>query len=248
MRLKVLIVDDEPVARATVRGLVEGDDDVELVEECGDGRRALERLGQEAFDVLFLDVEMPELDGLEVLSHLPREKRPVVVFTTAFDHFATRAFDESATDYLLKPFSDRRFAQALERVKESLRARALFEGDEGISDPGAGEPYTSRLTIHREGRLEVVPVEDLIWIQSADQYVRLHLERGEHLMRGSMGELERGLDPASFARVHRSAIVALERVRCLETRGGGTGRLQLTTGEWVPVSRSRVPLVRRLLG
>ena len=110
MNLKVLIVDDEPVARATVRGLVEEDPDVVLVEECGDGREALEQLARGGHDVLFLDVEMPEMNGLEVLSRLPHENRPIVVFTTAFDHFATRAFDENATDYLLKPF-DRLFPE-----------------------------------------------------------------------------------------------------------------------------------------
>jgi len=256
MKLKVLIVDDEPVARATIRSLVEADGDVGYVAECGDGREALQQLAKESADVLFLDVEMPEVNGFEVLAALPRERRPIVVFTTAFDHFATKAFDENATDYLLKPFSDERFQQALARAKESLRTRALIEAGNKIGSfadatEALGEKaptYSSRLSIHREGRVDVVQVDDIEWIQSADQYVRLHTGDTEYLMRASMGELEKVLDPGRFARVHRSAIVAIPRVRRLETKGGGTGRVLLVCGDWVPVSRYKVPVLRRLLG
>lgn len=248
--LTVLVVDDEPVARATIRGLVGADAALRLVGECGDGRSALEAIVRERPDILFLDVEMPEMTGLEVLAALPEGERPIVVFTTAYDHFATKAFDENATDYLLKPFSDERFARALERAKEGVRLARLVRSGAVPSEPDAatsGE-RRDRLTIHREGRLIVVHTSEIEWIQSADQYVRLHTDTGEHLMRASMSELERLLEPERFTRVHRSAIVAIDRVRRLETRGGGTGRVLLEGGEWVPVSRSQVPRVRRLLG
>lgn len=263
MTLRVLVVDDESVARATVRGLLALDADVELVGECANGAEALDALRALRPNLVFLDVEMPGLDGLAFLEALPEDERPAVVFTTAYDRYAARAFDERAADYLLKPFSDDRFRQALERAKQVLRTEALIRSGrdvaelvEGLTREGAesaesigGPGRPDRLTIHKEGRVEVVDLAELEWVQAADQYVRLHVRGGgEHLMRASMAELERTLDPRRFTRVHRSAIVSLDRVTRLETRGGGAGRVLLADGTWVPVSRSRVPALRRLLG
>lgn len=236
--LRVLVVDDEPYARATLVKLLADARDVELVGECANGEEALESVRALTPDLVFLDVEMPACDGLSFLDALPEEARPAVVFTTAHDRYATRAFDEQAVDYLLKPFSDERFHVALERAVERFRSAPAPRRPESLK----------RLSIHREGRIELVDVADVEWIQSADQYVRIHTGESEHLMRQSMSELERALDPARFARVHRSAIVALDRVTRLETAGRGTGRVLLASGTWVPVSRSRVAAVRRLLG
>jgi two-component system LytT family response regulator len=243
-RLRVLLVDDEPMARAGLRRLVASDGELELVGECANGVEALAFLEERGADLVLLDVDMPGMDGFELLEALTAERRPAIVFTTAYDRFALRAFDVHAVDYLLKPFDDERFEQAVERVKERLRGGTpeAPQGDEPPEEP------LERFVIHREGHVEVIDPGDVEWIEAADQYVRLHAADGEHLMRESMARLEQRLDPGRFLRVHRSAIVALDRVRRLETRAGGAGRLLLAGGAWVPVSRSRVAAVRRRLG
>ncbi len=238
-RLRVLVVDDEPMARASLVRLLQADDEIDVVGVCADGEEALAAIDDLAPDLVFLDVQMPVRDGFEVLRALPDEGRPEIVFTTAFARYAPAAFDVEAVDYLLKPFDDERFARALARAKDRLRLPSF---------PPATTSPAERLTIHREGRVDLVEVAEIDWIEAADQYVRLHTAEGEHLMRESMGQLERVLDPTRFMRVHRSAIVALDRVRRLESRGGGVGRLLLGDGTWVPVSRSRMAAVRRQLG
>lgn len=237
--LRVVVVDDEPMARSALRALLVAEDGVDLVAECANGREALAVVRTARPDLLFLDVEMPGMTGLEVLAELSPSERPAVIFTTAFAEYAVDAFEFEALDYLKKPFDDERFAEALRRARERLRAAPTAAGDAPLAD---------RISIHREGRLELVEVSKLEWVEAADQYVRLHTDEGEHLMRESMGQLEQRLDPQRFLRVHRSAIVAVDRIRRLESRGGGVGRVLLASGQWVPVSRSRFPLVRRALG
>ncbi len=239
---RVLIVDDEPLARTTLRRLLMQDEEIEVVGEGANGEEALELIRSERPELVFLDVEMPGMGGMEVLSTLAADERPAVVFTTAFEQYALGAFEAQALDYLLKPFDDERFRESLARAKERLRRDALARR---VADEGT---YSSRLSFHKEGRVEVIHVEELDWVQAADQYVLLHVEEDSILVRKSMGDLERLLDPARFPRVHRSAIVALDRVTRLESLGGGTGRLLLRDGTWVPVSRSRVAAIRRLLG
>ena len=236
---RVLIVDDEPMGRATLRELLSSADDFAVVGECRDGREALAAVRATGPDLLFLDVEMPGMGGFDLLAELAPRERPAVVFTTAYGEYALDAFEVEAIDYLLKPFDDERFEETLRRVRERLSQRT-----EARADPS---PPADRITIHREGRIDLVDVASVEWIEAADQYVRLHTTDGEELMRESMSQLERRLDPERFLRVHRSAIVALDRVRRLESRGGGVGRLMLASGRWVPVSRSRFSLVRRRL-
>lgn len=237
--LRVVVVDDEPMARRALRALLVAEEGVELVAECANGREALAVVRTARPDLLFLDVEMPGMSGLEMLAELAPAERPAVVFTTAFAEYAVDAFEFEALDYLKKPFDDERFGEALRRARERLR---------GAGSTGDAPALADRISIHREGRLELVEVSRLEWVEAADQYVRLHTDEGEHLMRESMGQLEKRLDPQRFLRVHRSAIVAVERIRRLESRGGGVGRVLLASGQWVPVSRSRFPVVRRALG
>lgn len=237
--LRVVIVDDEPMARSTLRRLLAADPEVELVAECAHGGEAVEAVSAHAPDVLFLDVQMPELDGFGVLAALPPEQIPTVVFTTAYDKYALAAFDVAAADYLLKPFDDARFAQALERAK----ARAREGGAEQSES-------LRRLAIHHLGRVDLLDVESIDWIEAADQYVKLHTRSGSHLARLSMAHLEESLDVEHFVRVHRSALVAIDRVRRLERDSSGTGRVLLDDGKdtWLPVSRSRMAQMRKLLG
>jgi len=261
-KLRVLVVDDEPMARASLTQLLDADDEVEVVGEAANGDEALASIRQLRPDLVFLDIHMPSKDGLEVLDALDEDERPRIIFCTAYDQYAVRAFEVHALDYLLKPFDDERFLRALARAKQAVlrgRDHGLSDllsaigarGSAGLGDvepPAATVDGSDRITIHREGRVDIVEVETIAWIEAADQYVRLHTDRGELLMRASMSHMEATLDPARFLRVHRSAIVPLERVQSLESLGGGVGRLLLADGTHVPVARARMARVRKALG
>ncbi|MEL6715196.1 MAG: LytTR family DNA-binding domain-containing protein [Planctomycetota bacterium] len=246
--MRVLVADDEPNARATLVSLVERAPGLELVATCANGEEAIAETQRLAPDLLVLDVRMPGADGLAVVASLPEDARPLVVFATAHDDHAVEAFDLHAVDYLLKPFDDARFEKALERA----RARRREEGpDEGRLRIGRviGEGGEDRIAIHREGQLVLVSFDELERVEAADQYVRLfRIDGTDELMRASMGHLEKRLASGRFLRVHRSAIVRLDRVRELRSATSGTGRLTLESGADVPVSRTRLALVRRALG
>lgn len=255
---RVAFADDEPMGRMSVRKLLERDPEVVVVAECANGMQTVDAVREHEPEILFLDIHMPGMNGLEVLDALEDEPMPVIVFATAFDRYAVEAFDVSAVDYLLKPFDDERFAKALERAKERVR-QATSQAEEhsrliqsfgetiGRQQAEEGGPL-AKLTIHREGRMEIIPTEEILWIEAADQYVELHTTSGVVLMRESMGKLERSLDPQRFLRTHRSAIVALDQVRTLERHPGGTGRVQVAGDTWLPVSRSRLTTVKARLG
>lgn len=250
--LRVIIVDDEPLGRATLRGLLSADSEVEIVAECANGVEAVAAVRKEKPTVVFLDIQMPGMTGFEVVEELEDEPLPIIVFVTAFDQFALKAFDVNAVDYLLKPFDDERFATSLERVKERAKESQLANGGEQVFDAmqmihGATGGEKKKLSIRSEGRVQLVDVDDITWIEAADQYVQVHTESDVYLMRESMTKLERDLDSNRFLRVHRSAIVALDRVQLLESASGGGGRLRIAGDTWVPVSRSRVARVRARL-
>lgn len=259
-RLRVVLADDEPMARTSVRALLSRDPEVELVAECANGMQAVEAVRALHPDILFLDIQMPGMGGFDVIEALEDEQLPVIVFATAFDRYALDAFEVHAVDYILKPFDDERFAKALEHAKERVRQSSATQQSElfpelfatlgeGIAAAqGAGSGALRRLTVRREGRVEIIDTNTLMWIEAADQYVVLHTQTGEILMRESMGQLERDLDPARFQRVHRSAIVALDQIRALERFSGGAGRVQVDDDKWLPVSRSRLAALKRRLG
>jgi two-component system LytT family response regulator len=254
---RVAFADDEPMGRMSVRKLLERDPEVLVVAECVNGTQTLEAVREHEPEILFLDIHMPGMSGLEVLEALEELLMPVIVFATAFDRYAIEAFDVSAVDYILKPFDDERFAKALGRAKERVRlsesqheqhSRLMQSyGDTiGRQQEEEGGPL-AKLTINREGRMEIIPAEEILWIEAADQYVELHTTDGVVLMRESMGRLERSLDPQRFLRTHRSTIVALDQVRALERHPGGTGRVQVDADTWLPVSRSRLTTVKARL-
>lgn len=261
--IRCAIVDDEPMGRASVRHALARDAEVEVVGEASDGDAAIELIRRELPDVVFLDVHMPGRSGLEVLEALRPDERPLVVFATAYDHYAVKAFDTNAIDYLLKPFDDRRLAQALEKVKGHLRREQAAQASERLSkllaelsgaksasapaDAPAVQP-TDRIVIHREGALQIIPVDDIRFVQAADQYVEIFTAKGPQLMRESMANIEQMLDRSRFMRIHRSYIVALVEVRLMESRPGGTARVKLTDGRMLPVARTRVPSLRRRIG
>ena len=246
--IRVLVADDEPNALATLEELVRGHPDLELIAACSDGATAVKEALALEPGLLILDVQMPGATGLEVVELLPQEKRPLVIFATAHDDHAVEAFDLHAVDYLLKPFDNERFSKALDRARKRHREEGPEQGEQRIQGV-LKEHGEDRIAIHRGGALVLVPFEDIAWVESADQYVRLHLKSGrEELMRASMGHLEKRLSAPQFMRVHRSAIVAVSQIHSLESATSGTGQISLRSGARVPVSRTRLALVRRALG
>jgi two-component system LytT family response regulator len=258
----VLLVDDEPLARASLRRLLEPHADIRVVAECKDGLDAVEYLADHQVDLMFLDVQMPELDGFGVIREVGPVMMPRTVFVTAFDEFAVRAFEVHALDYLVKPFSDERFEQMLTHVRAELRYRELIELGEKLSglldEAGAREhvsaptraasTYAKRLLVTTASRSLVVRTNTIDWVQADDYYAALHCSGKTHLLRETMAALEARLDPDVFLRIHRSAIVNLERVQALERTADGQLMIVLLDGTKLPVSRSRRERVETAFG
>ena len=242
-RLRALVVDDEPLARRTLCELLDRERDVELVGVCGDGRSAMEAVRAGRPDILFLDVQMPEVDGFGVLRAVRDVGVPAVVFVTAFGQHAVRAFDEEATDYLVKPFDDDRFGRALDR------ARARIEAARRESAPEQGpNRWLERFAVECSGRITIIPVDTVQWIEAQDYYVQIHAAGKEHLLRESLRNLETRLDPRCFARVHRSAIVNVGCVKQLRRRTHGEYALLLEDGTELKLSRTHRDQLQLLLG
>ena len=236
---RVLIVDDEPLARRLVKVLLEGDPEVVVAGECS-GVDAADAVASTRPDIMFLDVQMPEVDGFAVLDQLAAGQTPVVVFVTAYSEHALRAFDVHAIDYVLKPLDDTRFAQALVRAKDQARARRRGEIDERLSALMRDRPRFPRgFLVRTRDKTLVIKAEDIDWVEAADYYVSLHVGGASHLLRETMSELERRLDPERFFRVHRSAIVNVDRVREIHPLFRGDCELALSDGSRVRLSRTR---------
>ena len=224
-KIRVLIVDDEPLARSNLAVLLRMDPEIESVSECGSGTEAIGEMRIARPDLLFLDVQMPECDGFDVLELLGKDVPPAVVFVTAYDQYALRAFEAGALDYLLKPFDNARFELALGRAKQKIRLG------------GGRTPRLERIAIKNAGELCFVRTSEIDWIEAADYYACLHVGTRSHLLRRSMAELEEDLDPTEFCRVHRSSIVNLDRVRGLKLGQDGEYEVLLENGAHVRLSR-----------
>jgi two-component system LytT family response regulator len=251
-RIRTLIVDDEPLARSRIRELLDTQPDIEVTGECGNGREAIAAIGADHPDLVYLDVQMPEITGFEVLEALERTEAPAVVFVTAFDQFAVRAFEVHALDYLLKPFDRERFLTSLRRAREAVRLRREGHLDERLgallTHLGERQRYLQRLLVKNGSRSVLVQVGEIDWIESAGNYVRLHVGRERHLLRETMSALEERLDPERFVRIHRSTIVNLERVRELEPYFHGDYVLKLTDGTRLTLSRTYREHLQERLG
>jgi two-component system, LytTR family, response regulator len=242
-RLRTVIVDDEPIARAGLRTLLGTDEQIDLVAECGDGQSAIETIRRLQPDIVFLDVQMPDIDGFEVLDALRGGPFPVIVFITAYDKYALRAFEVHAVDYLLKPFDDARFGEALAHAK----TMAVGRRDGGVVQRlaqllNAAElrsARSSRFLVRTGGRVLFLRAEDIDWIEAADYYVKVHVAGRVHMLRETMASLEGRLDPTTFFRVHRSAIVNLERVQELQPFSKREHVLVLRDGTRLRLTRSR---------
>jgi two-component system LytT family response regulator len=250
--IRTLIVDDEPLARARVRELLGGQPDVEVMGECGNGREAIAAIRSRHPDLVFLDVQMPEVGGFGVLEALEPAQSPAVVFVTAFDEFAVRAFEVHALDYLLKPFDRPRFLQSLDRAREAVRLRREGRLDDRLTALLAhldtSRRYLRRVLVKTGSRTVLLRTSEIDWIESAGNYVRLHVGRERHLLRETMAALEEKLDPEQFVRIHRSTMVNLERVRELEPYFHGDYVLRLADGTKLTLSRTYRERLQARLG
>ncbi|HEX5875446.1 MAG TPA: LytTR family DNA-binding domain-containing protein [Pyrinomonadaceae bacterium] len=247
-KIKTLIIDDEPLARRNLRLLLEKDPQIEILEECRNGREAVKAINTLSPDLIFLDIQMPEMDGFDVLARVGPEQIQAIIFVTAFDQYALKAFDVHALDYLLKPFDDDRFFHALERAKSQIEAReidrlskrllALLEQREGERN-ASKQDYLTRLMIKISGRVVLLKVEEIDFIEADGNYAKLHVGRKAHLLRERMHDLETRLDPAKFVRIHRSVIVNLDRIKEMHPHFNGDYVVVLEDGRQLKLSRSR---------
>jgi two-component system, LytTR family, response regulator len=235
-KIRTIVVDDEPLARSNLTVLLRLDPEVEIVAECGSGKEALAEIRKRKPDLVFLDVQMPECDGFDVVEQLGKDLPHAVVFVTAYDQYALKAFEAGAIDYLLKPFDNARFGRALCRAKERVTQSQEFPGK------------ADRFVIKGAGQITFVKISDIDWIEAADYYACLHVRTKTHLLRRRMSELERELDQTAFCRIHRSTIVNLNRIRGLEVDEGGEYEVVLDTGARLSLSRRYRKQVQAKLG
>jgi two-component system, LytTR family, response regulator len=224
-KITAVIVDDEPLARSNLSILLRRDPAIEIIGECGSAMDALVIIRNAKPDLVFLDVQMPEHDGFDVLELLGKDLPPAIIFVTAYDQYALRAFEAGALDYLLKPFDDARFDLALDRAKQRIAGRDLPR-------------KLDRLTIKSPRQISFLRISEIDWIEAADYYACLHVGTKTHMLRRSIAELEQDLDLATFCRIHRSSIVNLNRVRGLELNEEGGHELVLNDGTRLRLSRS----------
>lgn len=240
-KIRTLVVDDEPMARARVLSLLQQEDDVEVVGECSDGVQAMAAIQHQAPDLVFLDVQMPGVDGFGVIDAVGADRMPTVVFVTAYDEYALRAFEVHALDYLLKPFNRVRFQETLKHARASLERRRA--GDLGrrllalVYDIKPEPPKLDRLVVKSGGRVFFLRTGEIDWIEAAGNYVRLHLGSESHLFRETMTRMEARLDTRQFVRVHRSHIVNTERIKELQPWFNGESVVVLRNGTKLPLSR-----------
>ena len=251
-KIRTIVVDDEPIARERILSLLQQEDDVEVIGECSDGAQAVSSIQHHAPDLVFLDVQMPGVDGFGVIDAVGAERMPTVIFVTAYDEYALRAFEVHALDYLLKPFGRDRFQEALKHVRESLERRRA--GDLGrrllalVNDIKPERPKLERLVVKSGGRVFFLRTDEIDWIEAAGNYVRLHLGDESHLFRETMNRMETRLDTKRFVRIHRSRIVNTERIKELQPWFNGEYVVILRNGTRLPLSRGYRDKLQEQLG
>ncbi len=267
MPIRVLVVDDEPIARRRVRRMLRLEPDVDVIDEVGSGSEAIEAIRKERPDLVLLDVQMPDVDGFRVVDALGAEAMPPTIFVTAFNEYAVRAFDVNAIDYLLKPYDPERFRSAFQRARSHMervssaeqgrKIRALLEqviGDDRTSAAladrgpasapnGMGAPpprvrFLDRLMVKHDGRVSFVKVSDVDWFEASGNYVRVHVGKGSHLIRETMHHIEAQLEPSMFVRIHRAVIVNIDRIKELQPWFAGDYVVLLRDGRQLKLSRT----------
>ena len=251
-KITSLIVDDEALARKFIRRMLKENHDVEIVGECSDGKSAVAMIQKHKPDLVFLDVQMPVMDGFAVLGAIGVERLPEIIFTTAYEKYAIRAFELHALDYLLKPFDQVRFQDAMRHAKERLNQRQQEDGRIQISallENVKSQPkYLERLIIKADGRISFLHTRDISWIEADDKYVHLHTAKASRMVRQTLSAMESQLNPKKFQRIHRSAMVNVERIKELEPTFNGEHVVHLEDGTKLTLSRTYREKVFELLG
>jgi two-component system, LytTR family, response regulator len=250
--IRALIADDEALARKFLRRMLKDDHDVEIVGECSNGREAVTMIRKQNPDLVFLDVQMPEMDGFAVLEAIGTERLPEIIFATAYEQYAIRAFELHALDYLLKPFDQGRFKDAIKHAKERFRSERRNEGRMQISallESIKNKPqYLNRLMIKAAGRITFLSIDEINWIEADDKYVHLHTDKITPMVRQTLSAMETQLDPKIFRRVHRSAIVNVGRIKELQPLFSGEHSILLEDGTKLTLSRNYKDKLFEFLG
>ncbi|MEO0474017.1 MAG: LytTR family DNA-binding domain-containing protein [Bacteroidota bacterium] len=252
---RVAIVDDEPYALRNLRTMLSAYQSLEIVAECADGHQAIEELSTLQPELVFLDIQMPEMDGFGVIRQLRKVYQPYVIFATAYSEHAIKAFDVNALDYLLKPFDESRLDQAIQKAFSQLNQEGesredLYQKIDQLLQSVQPAPTTflRKLSVRKGNRIVLIDVKEVDWIQADNQYVRIHSKGQQHVMRNSLNALEARLDPQQFCRTHRSAIVNLDRIQAIEPHFKGEYVIHLSSGERVKLARNRKEKLQALLG
>jgi two-component system LytT family response regulator len=263
-KLRTIIVDDEPLARRGLTLRLEDHPNIELIAECGDGEQALRAIAEHAPDLVFLDIQMPGMDGFGVIQQLQGDNMPLVVFVTAFDEYAVEAFRVNAIDYVLKPIDDERLAEAVDRVVDKHQQQALADQKRNLVNAcmhltgatestveeiaqGDSNAYPDKISIRDGDEVQLVPVADIDWVDAAGDYMCVHVDGVTHIMRITMKQLEALLNPMQFLRIHRSTIVNSARIESAQSIANGEFLLTLSNESRLKVSRSYREKIRELL-
>jgi two-component system LytT family response regulator len=250
LRLHALIVDDEPIARRSLRRLLDKDPDVAIVAECGDGHSAVTAIHAQRPNLVFLDIQMPEVNGFEVVKQVGVEQMPVTIFVTAYDSYALRAFEAHAIDYLLKPFGKARFSEALSRAKQhiagGLNQEALGSIVAALGQVATQNRFPDQLPVTADGHVVLVSTAEIDWIEADGNYARLHVGARHYEIRETLSSIERRLDPLAFVRIHRSTIVNVRRIKEIHPWFRGHHLVVLKDGRELRMSRYQREVARRL--
>ncbi|MFA5832464.1 MAG: LytTR family DNA-binding domain-containing protein [Bacteroidota bacterium] len=242
MKIRTLIVDDEPLARERINTLLHDEKDVRVVAECGNGKEAFRAIMEQEIDLVFLDIQMPELDGVRLLEKLPAERIPLIIFTTAFDSFAVKAFELNAIDYLLKPFTKKRFQESLSRVKQNMlsddKDLYLSQMLTTIQSVVQKQQYADKVVVKSEGKVRFIPTREILWLESDANYLKIHTLTDSHLLRDTMTNFSKKLDPAAFLRLHRTVIVNTEYIKELKPWFNDEYVAILRNGTQLPIGRT----------
>lgn len=242
MKINTLIVDDEPLARDRVKRFLRDEHDINIIGECGNGREAVAAIKDKKPDLVFLDIQMPEKNGFEVVKSLDDKSMPSVIFVTAYDQYALQAFDVHALDYLLKPFNRERLHKAVSHARDQIETKRMGNLDERlaslIADLRGEKKYLERLVVKSVGRVFFLKVDEIDWIEAAGNYVKLHAGREAHMIRETMNGIEAKLDPDKFLRIHRSTVVHIDRIKELHPMFSGDYAVILRNGTELALSRN----------
>lgn len=242
MTIRTLIVDDEPLARERLKRFLRDESDIELIGECGDGDSAVSDIKSRKPDLVFLDIQMPEKNGFDVIRSLGPKKMPIVIFVTAYDQYALQAFDVHALDYLLKPFNKERLRRAVSRVREQFVQKSTTSLDDRLlsllEDLRPEKKYIERLVVKTSGRVFFLKVDEIDWIEAAGNYVKIHIGREAHMIRETMNGIENKLDPEQFMRIHRSTVVNIDKIKELHPMFSGDYAVILRNGAELSLSRN----------